>query len=325
MNIAKTSCNPWKFRHLKYPDALKRSTPLAAYISQPNFAGQHEATRRATGIPTHAGAQAYYDREKPSPLEQYADVFSLILSIITLAIAWGLNVLRKFEQRQKDKADDYIREVVVLMDTGECLQAMGELIAATAIQQEPKVQQTYTLVVENAAKVLVECRKSDSAGQHPRISSESLASFNRTFNRVVRAIAPIAHQAQFPLQSDVLKTATRRMHPRTRRSLRGLPPQLRRGLEVLGLLPQPDNTWHQQLETDLKAALAMALEQAPTLEAGAKLGNFLDEIAQDIRQDLDTILKRAVKALVEERISQESFQSFRVVWQIALTELEKMG
>jgi hypothetical protein len=32
-----------------------------------------------------------------------------------------------------------------------------------------------------------------------------------------------------------------------------------------------------------------------------------------------------VKALVEERISQESFQSFRVVWQIALTELEKMG
>lgn len=312
---------------LKYPDALKRSTPLAAYISQPNFAGQHEATRRATGIPTHAGAQAYYDREKPSPLEQYADVFSLLLSIVTLGIAWGLNVLRKFEQRQKDKADDYIREVVALMDTGECLQAMGEWISTTAMQNEPKLQQAYALVVENAAKVLVECRKSDQAGQYSQISSESLASFNRTFNRVVSAIAPIAHQNQFPLQADILTTATGRLHPRTRRpaSLWGFPPSFRRGLEMLGLLPRPDGFWQQQLETDFKAALATALEQAPNLEAGAKLGDFLDGIGQDIRQDLDTILKRAVKALVEERISQESFQSFRVVWQIALTELEKMG
>lgn len=312
---------------LQYPDALARSAPLAAYISQPNFAGQHEVTRRAIGIPIHAGAKAYYDREKPSPLEQYADVFSLLLSFVTLAIAWGVNMLRKFEQRQKDKADDYIREVVALMDTGECLQAMGELIAATAAQQQPKLQQAYTLVVENTAKVLVECCKSDQAGLHPRISSESLASFNRTFNRVVSAIAPIAHQNQFPLQADVLTTATRRMHPRTRRpSLPwGLPPSFRRGLEILGLLPQPDNAWKEQLETDLKAALAMAVEQAPNLEVGAKLGDFLDGIGEDIRQDLDKILKRAVKALVEERISQESFQSFRVVWQIALTELEKMS
>jgi TRAP transporter TAXI family solute receptor len=312
---------------LKYSDALKRPMPLAAYISQPNFAGQHEATRRATGIPTHAGAQAYYDREKPSPLEQYADVFSFLLSMMTLGIAWGLNVLRKLEQRQKDKADDYIREVVVLMDAADCLKALGEFLTATAEPNEPRLHQAYTLVVENTAKVLVECRKSEQTRQNQRISQESLASFNRTFHQVVSAIAPIAHQKQFNIQVDVLKTATVLMSQQAHRpSLSvGFLPSLRRWLERLGLWSRPNGFPQKQLETDLNTAFATAFARFPSLEACPKLSDFWDGIGQDIRQDLDLILKRAVKALVEERISQESFQSFRVVWQIAQTELEKAG
>ncbi|MBR8833188.1 MAG: hypothetical protein DSM106950_03870 [Stigonema ocellatum SAG 48.90 = DSM 106950] len=44
---------------------------------------------------------------------------------------------------------------------------------------------------------------------------------------------------------------------------------------------------------------------------------FLESVPREMQRDLDAIFRRATSALVEERISEASFQSFRVVWQVA--------
>ncbi|MBW4671675.1 MAG: hypothetical protein KME60_30675 [Cyanomargarita calcarea GSE-NOS-MK-12-04C] len=64
-------------------------------------------------------------------------------------------------------------------------------------------------------------------------------------------------------------------------------------------------------------------EMLQTLQEAYEFAQFLESESLEIRRDLDAILKRAVNALVEERISQESFQSFRVIWQIAKGDLNQ--
>ncbi|MEC4813095.1 MAG: hypothetical protein SAK29_07450, partial [Scytonema sp. PMC 1069.18] len=86
------------------------------------------------------------------------------------------------------------------------------------------------------------------------------------------------------------------------------------------------------IKNDLSTTLQKAMANPPQQQALQKLSDlstselfeFLDSETQEIRKDLDAILKRAVNALVEERISQDSFQSFRVIWQIAIDNLNRI-
>ncbi|NJL09450.1 MAG: hypothetical protein HC908_02145 [Calothrix sp. SM1_7_51] len=57
------------------------------------------------------------------------------------------------------------------------------------------------------------------------------------------------------------------------------------------------------------------------LQTQSDVAEFLKQETLEIKRDLDAIFKRTVNALVEERISQESFQVFRVIWQVAADDV----
>src|SRR5262249_57022935 len=78
---------------------------------------------RGLGPPVHDGAQAYYDRDKPAFVEEYADFIALSLTVLLLCGSWMWELRRWVVQGQKDRADDYTHEVIVLI--GRIQEATG--------------------------------------------------------------------------------------------------------------------------------------------------------------------------------------------------------
>ncbi|OLP17767.1 hypothetical protein BST81_15160 [Leptolyngbya sp. 'hensonii'] len=107
---------------------LMNEMPLAAYITPPNGTA-------ATSMPIHPGAQAYYDKDKPSFFQENADFLGLILSLILLGwsgLSWAKS---RLEQGRKDEADGFIRQVTTLMNKPRTATTRQELrkILATAV------------------------------------------------------------------------------------------------------------------------------------------------------------------------------------------------
>ncbi len=82
-------------------------------------------------------------------------------------------------------------------------------------------------------------------------------------------------------------------------------------------ISQIQNQMEKSLNNILDRAKGKTQQRLKNLEPS----ELLKLESKNIRQDLEAIFKRSVNALVEERISQDSFQSFRVVWQIAVGEV----
>jgi hypothetical protein len=81
---------------------MERS-PLAGFILSPD--------RSTVYLPVHDGAQRYYDRERPSFLQENAEVIALLLSIGLLGIS---SVLRMKEQARRRRLEGYNGEILAL-------------------------------------------------------------------------------------------------------------------------------------------------------------------------------------------------------------------
>jgi hypothetical protein len=73
---------------------LALRTPLAALIRQPEF-------QQGTLLPVHQGALSYYDREKPSFLEEKAEFLALVLSFLVVLYSLALAFTRRLADHQK--------------------------------------------------------------------------------------------------------------------------------------------------------------------------------------------------------------------------------
>lgn len=71
------------------------------------------------GAPIHAGAQQYYDKDKPAFVEEYADFVALVLTVVLLLGSWAWELRRLFSRGQKNVADHYNHEVVTLITRAE--------------------------------------------------------------------------------------------------------------------------------------------------------------------------------------------------------------
>ncbi len=91
------------------PDNLGNTAPLVANIRRPELTG-------GTGIPLHPGALAYYDRDKPSFIQENADYLALILTVGLLGGSWLWELKRWLDRRRKDIADNYIEQAIGLMN-----------------------------------------------------------------------------------------------------------------------------------------------------------------------------------------------------------------
>jgi len=220
------------------PDAAEVK-PLVASITRPS-------TETGLGVPLHPGAQAYYEKDKPSFIQEHADFVGLILTVLLLLGSWTWELKRIIERKQKNKGDDYNRQVITIMGQVEAMQTLQE--------------------VESAREALLNLlRRAVKALDEDRLSVESFQAF-----RVVWQIA-----------SDVVQAEQRQKSSADRYST-----------QVVHLMEQ------------------------------ARASTTLNQI-EAIRLDLLNILTRAVKELDENLISEESFQSFRAIWQIALDVLRE--
>ncbi|MGQ9866246.1 MAG: TAXI family TRAP transporter solute-binding subunit [Pseudanabaenaceae cyanobacterium] len=60
----------------------------------------------------HGGAIAYYERDKPSFVQEYADYVALIMTLIALVWSWVMEVKTWLERRQKNNADAYSQQAI---------------------------------------------------------------------------------------------------------------------------------------------------------------------------------------------------------------------
>ena len=80
-------------------------------------------------IPLHAGADAFYRRERPSFLVTYAEVFSLGITLIIGLWSMGTLFLRWRTDLKKERIDDYYAEIrnVAQLPTEERLRALHQI------------------------------------------------------------------------------------------------------------------------------------------------------------------------------------------------------
>lgn len=89
---------------------LIAENPRTASIAFPGISNQN------LGIPLHEGAKAYYNREKPSFLQENAEPMALIITVITIAISLLLDLKSRLSNAQKNRADGYNLEIALLLD-----------------------------------------------------------------------------------------------------------------------------------------------------------------------------------------------------------------
>jgi TRAP transporter TAXI family solute receptor len=88
---------------------LVNRSPLAAAVRRPDKPEE-------ILFPLHAGAQAFYDREKPGFLLTHADLLALSLSVAVLCVSGLWQLQLRLERHKKDRADRYNLEIVELVD-----------------------------------------------------------------------------------------------------------------------------------------------------------------------------------------------------------------
>ncbi len=81
--------------------------PLVATISQPD-------NTNSSGIPfLHPGAVTFYERDKPSFVQEHADYLAFVLTIGLLLLSWIRNLKIWVESGKKNEADEYIKFAIV--------------------------------------------------------------------------------------------------------------------------------------------------------------------------------------------------------------------
>ena len=83
---------------------LSEMTPLGGFLADPADLG-------SIALPLHEGARRYYERDKPSFLQENAEVLALYLTILAGAVSL---LLRLNARRQKQRVDAYNRELIAI-------------------------------------------------------------------------------------------------------------------------------------------------------------------------------------------------------------------
>ncbi|MCF6236963.1 MAG: TAXI family TRAP transporter solute-binding subunit [Gammaproteobacteria bacterium] len=94
--------------------------PLAGFIRPPD-------RTQGTFMPVHEGAQSYYDRDKPSFLQEQAEPIALMITLVVLLIS-GLMQLQ--QRRQKIRIDQYTDQVLALFENMHSMDDNPQRIAA---------------------------------------------------------------------------------------------------------------------------------------------------------------------------------------------------
>jgi len=148
---------------------LAAAVPLAAYIHPPNNSGN------VSRVPIHPGAQAYYDREKPSFFKANADLLASFLSIAALLCSGVWELKSRLEKNQKNQADRYSERVI---------KELNQVMTSNTTDPEKLKKQLL-----DARKSLLEIfKESVMALNENQISQESFQSFRVVWQVAMEAV-----------------------------------------------------------------------------------------------------------------------------------------
>ncbi len=99
---------------------LALRTPLAALIRQPSLS-------IGTALPVHPGAVEYFEREKPSFLEEKAEFLALLVSLSALLASLAIALNRRFNERRKGRIEDYSVELLDLEKQAQTAETIPDL------------------------------------------------------------------------------------------------------------------------------------------------------------------------------------------------------
>jgi uncharacterized protein len=151
--------------------------PRAAAMRLPD-AGQD------LGLPLHPGAKAFYNRDQPNFIVEYAESIGLAFSVGVLVVS-GLWQLRLWlEGRQKNRADSYNLEILALLE---------QVLKTNDLQELEKIQHQ---LFEILRQVVVDL-------DTDRISPESFQSFTFPWEM---AISALRHREMMLMQHQQPKT-----------------------------------------------------------------------------------------------------------------------
>jgi len=140
----------------KIPAEFADVRPLVSLISKPTTTG-------GTGMPIHPGAIAYFERDKPPFIKEYAPALGFTLTLMLLFWSWLWELKAWLERRRKDEADIHIEAVIRLMTAvqenhQQPNAALGELdqIFARAAKDliEEKISQESFRTISEAYKAV---------------------------------------------------------------------------------------------------------------------------------------------------------------------------
>ncbi len=290
-----------------YQGELAKKRPLA------NLANQIitlDKFKYRSVLPIHPGAQAFYDEieGKRSWIEENSGTIQVILAVVGIIITLSSPIwfwLKQREQKRKNKADDYIREVTALKDEKDCIEALVKYLKAQESNSTEQQTEFQRIVVEKAVKILIKKLEADRDNHRRLISDESWKSFRKTLETTVSAIKRIPKSEE--IFSQILKLATHILDKQRKKHW----------------LNQLVFSMSSNIDTDLIKVLNKAKDDTGTPETlqSSQFVQFFQSTRQQIRQDLQAIYDRATTALQEERISQESFQTFNNIWNVAVADV----
>jgi len=131
--------------------------PLIYSISRPK-------ENSGVDISLHPGAVAFYEKDKPSFIQEYADYVGLLLTIFLITLQWIRQLKLWIAQSKKDEADEYLKSAISLMKPGQ--------------YQLEERQKLLDETFNKAAKALVD----------EKISQESFRTFNEAYKNTREAI-----------------------------------------------------------------------------------------------------------------------------------------
>jgi TRAP transporter TAXI family solute receptor len=102
------------------PDAFAEVRPLLASIRKPD-----DHSGLSAGI--HPGAVQYYEKDKPSFVVSNADFCALIVTLVLLGGSWLWELKRWLGRKQKNRADAYNHQIILLYNRADVSGSADEL------------------------------------------------------------------------------------------------------------------------------------------------------------------------------------------------------
>jgi TRAP-type uncharacterized transport system substrate-binding protein len=123
-------------------------------------------------LPLHPGARQFYERDRPSLIERYAELLGVILSA-TLALAGGLLALRRWNlHRKKDRIDEYYSralterqtvtgsdDTAVLLDCMKRLMDLEDRAFEQLVQEQLKGDENFLIFVSLVHQIMNELNR----------------------------------------------------------------------------------------------------------------------------------------------------------------------